>query len=173
MRLILSMVLLSAISTKLFASCGIPKLIPEDEQFDLRQKVIFTVIDKDFLDKKGTDIVTIEIPDKYKDKFLHKAFITYWEDDKVMTHSNLRLSKGYSFPELSDEKERDKSGSKIIEFSLNQNSTWLPKITLVYGDKCYSRYQLNVDHLFDFNKLIDDKYEWSREKQNRIFTQGR
>jgi len=148
--------------------------MPVDDQLGLRQQIIFTILDKDFLGQKGIDIATIEIPEKYKDKILDKAFITYWQGEKVMMHSSLQLSKGRSFSELRDKKDPfNKSGSKVIEFSLNNNSDWVPKITMLYGNMCYSRHQLNIDNLSDFKRIANDEFEWHSENQNNIFIQGR
>jgi hypothetical protein len=161
--------LLIFITTKTYASCGVPKLIPDDEQVGLRQKVILKVNDKDFLNNSGMDLITIEIPEKFKDKLLDKAFVTYWDGDKVVLHTSLELREGYSYIDLAD---KNGSGSKVMEFSINGNLSYIPKLTLLFGDMCYSRLQLNIDNLSDFAKQTNEE-EWFENSQNYIFKQGR
>jgi hypothetical protein len=161
--------LLIIITTETYASCGVPKLIPDDEQVSLREKIIFTVRDKDFLNNSGLDEVDIELPGRYKDKLLDKAFLTYWDGDKVVLHSSLGLDDGYSYTERTN---NTVVKSKVLTFSINRNLSYIPKLTLIFGNMCYNRFQLNIDDFGDFIKL-DNDYEWRTERQNYIFVQGR
>lgn len=174
MRLFFILIIFSIFSKLSFASCGVPQLIDESEQIELRSRVIVKIEDYQFQGQRGLNIVSIEIPEVYRDKLLEKAYVTYWKSDEIISHSSLVLTKGYSYTELRPKNIRTElTGSKKLSVSTNTLLGVTPKITLVFGANCYNRFQLNIDNLEDFKLIREVESERHNKKQNTIFMQGR
>jgi len=154
------------------ASCGLPILIPEKEQDSIKNKFIVSLIDGSFAEKYELSIVEVEVPEFYKEYLLSEAYVTYWMNGKPVFHADLAMREGYSYGSEVKDKKSMRTGSKVFNVSINNESYTEMKITLVFGEMCYSRYQLNLNDLENY-KITKDKTVDGQAYQNLMFLKGR